>query len=570
MRRHARRVPRRRSVGEGGVGALLAVLWVVLAGPTPGAARPVAVPPPPPAVEARPALPVPAAVRSPPRPPAFPRTADPRCGTETAVEGLSVAIEAPLLTSDVGVAIPLVANVSGGSPPYRVGWNDSSGGWATGGLWSVNTSSAGTVDVVASASDSAGDVAESSLRLTFVPGPTLALSASSEAVDAGVPFVLRIATSGGVPPLELEWTVSSGTSNGSEQKGAAASISVSATVGVPGPVVATASVVDAAGERASVSSTVATAFAPPSIELGPDPAFADAGDPFRLEGRVVGGAPPLNWSVLPSLPVFGAGPSAGRVETNGSFTWSAGFGAPGNATLSVAVTDAVGTVVGTTLSVEVLPPLTVELLPPNGTVPVDTSVALTAVIAGGYPPYWWAINTTGTSDPRGSALSSGDLTIELTVLNASTRSVTLWVADAVGGSSVGTVGIAPTVAGPGAPTAPPTSLPPSILGGAATPAAIALTVLTLLVIVVTTWRRRTGASEHAQRLVNEQVAKGGPFSQGTLELLGQRLDIGLAAMGGVIRRLLRKQVLVASPTLDGDVELRAASTPANDGPEVRL
>ncbi len=454
------------------------------------------------------------------------------------VEGLSVSIEAPLSTSDVGRAVPLQANVSGGVPPYRLGWNDSAGGWATGGSWAVNASAPGSVEVVASASDSLGDVGVSSLLVTFVAGPTLSMSATPEAVDEGVPFTLEVTATDGVAPLYIDWSVGPGTSNGTIVDLAGGTSAVPAVATLPGAVVATADLVDSAGGRATVSTAVAASYAPPSLDLGPGPAYAEAGALFSLDGKVVGGAPPIDWTVLPSAPVASPVAFSGTVGANGSFGWGAAFDAAGNDSLSVIVTDSEGASASAELPVSVLPPLSVRILSPTGPVPAEGALLVTAVIGDGYPPYQWTLTSAGSLGPSGSVWVTGNVSLSVEVGNVTGLSLELSVTDGLGGTALDSLSVAVVPPGVGSPGDPAPSVPPSLFGEAATPAAVLLAVLTLVVLVTSWWRKNSGAPPNALGVIKRLLARGGTIEPDDLLLRGREAGVGELAMQSTIDELL--------------------------------
>jgi hypothetical protein len=475
-----------------------------------------------------------------------------------------VAIQAPGSTSDVGVAVPLEANVSGGAPPYDVDWSDSLGDWGFGGSWSVNVSAPGTVEVRANVTDVIGDVAASSLRVAFVQRPTLSVTAAPGSVDVGVPFPLQIASSGGIAPLEITWEVDGDPSNGTVVADPNSTTVVSVSVDVAGPVIADVSLADASGARVAVAETVAIAYPPPSLALGPVPAFAEAGFPFELQGLVLGGAPPLSWTLLPSVVVSEAAPETGTVGLNGSFDWSGDLGAPGNATLEVAVTDAVGAGCSENLSIAVLPALSVQLTPPPGDTPVGSTLTLEVVIGGGAPPYDWSISSQGTMGPAGSLPAPGNLTADIAVANVSELSVLLSVRDALGGtaSSALSVPTAPAVQGNGTP--PGLSDPGSLFGEAATPAAIALSVLTVVAIVLPRWRRRRAASAadpaDARQVVERLLREEDGIDRETLAYRGESEGLARSEVFGALAELRGSGRLTTRDGLDGE-ELLALTLP---------
>jgi hypothetical protein len=491
VRRRNGSIARRATVEHSSSGAFLAVIGVLLVWPIPAAARPAPLSVPPPAVEARP-VPLEPTDRRPV--PVEPPTGPPRdAAVPSLAEGLSVAIDAPTAESDVGVPIPLEANVSGGAPPYQVTWNDSLGAWAYGSLWSINVSLPEPVEVRATVADSIGDVAESSLGLSFLPGPSLSMTAVPAAVDVNGVFALQVTVAGGVAPLELSWALSDGGPNGTATVAAGAPFAFPATVERPGPVVASATVLDAAGTRSVLSETVAYSYASPSLELGPSPAFAEVGASFDLRGVVVGGAPPVEWTLLPSTIVSGSSPDNGTIGPNGSFDWHAQFDAPGNATIAVGVSDLDGANASVAVPVEIVPALSVRVLLPTSLVEVDSTLNLTAVLSGGYPPYEWSLSAGDATGPAGEAAGPGNLSIQIPIGNESDLDVALSVTDALGAVVTVPVMLAtlPPATDPGLPTSP--AVPPSPLGEAATPAAVALAVVTLAALLVSKWRRHRAA-----------------------------------------------------------------------------
>jgi hypothetical protein len=545
------------------------MLGLLLACPSPGAGRVAPAPRPPPAVEARPVHLPPLGSRTPPVAPGSAGSS----GFGPATQGLSIAIQAPGADSDVGVAIPLEANVSGGIPPYEVRWNDSWGGWSSGGYWSLNASAPGTVQVVASVTDAGRDLAVSSLRLSFVEPPTLAVSAVPSAVDAGVPFSLVFTTIGGVPPLEVSWELSDGPANTTQLTASDTPSVVLALVGQAGPVVAVASVTDAVGGRSMVSQTIANAYPRPTLHLGPGPAFADAGSPFELQGLVVGGAPPVVWTVLPSGVVSGPSASSVPIDPNGSFEWSGRFDAPGNTSLLATVTDGAGANASATLPVQVFPPLSVRLVGPGSLVPRDSSVNLTVVVDGGYPPYDWAITFAGEAGPSGSWSATGNATVELPVGNVSDATVIVVITDGVGGSASGSLPVATLLPGEPSPTPSGPAPPGSLLGEAATPVGIALALLTVAALMVPRWRRHKAAAADPTdtlRVVERILHEGDGVDRETLVYRGELEGIDRSEVFGALAELRRSDRLTTREGAEGaellGLKAPGPGRPAEEGP----
>jgi hypothetical protein len=549
-----------RGFAAGPSGAVLTVLGLLLAWPAPGGPGAATSPRPPPAVEARPVPPGPSHVR----PPIGASWRDPTVPRVSA-QGLSVAIEAPGSTWDMDIAAPVTANVSGGVPPYEVRWNDSRGDWGFGATWSVNGSVPGTVSVLATVTDALGEIAASTLQLSFVAPPSLTVSAVPDVVDVGVPFSLRLVAAAGVAPLQLNWTLAGSVPNGTVLPTSNMTFVVPAIVSDPGPVDVTATILDACGVPRVVSETVAEAYATPTLAVSPTPAFADAGSPFDLRGLITGGAPPISWTVLPDVIVSSAAPEQGMAGPNGSFEWAAAFDAPGNATLDVVVTDGVGQIASGVLSVDVLPGLSVELVSPASAVPVGSVVDLTASVQGGSPPYEWSLASQQGAGPAGSAAVPGNLTVALRVSNMSELSLLLTVVDALGATSSVTLSIPTVPPGTlnGSPPVP--SVPSSLFGDAATPVAIGLSVLTAVALLVPRWRRRRAAATtdpaEAIRVVERILLEEDGMDRETLAFRGESEGLDRAEVFAALAELRRSGRLTVREGLDQE-ELLALKVPA--------
>lgn len=213
---------------------------------------------------------------------------------------VSLIVDAHL--TDPGSPISVVANATGGIPPYDFSFQTSQGalrGSSSASQWNTSFGAPGVVAVTGTAVDRVGASASSALSVTVVPPPTLSGVPASLATDAFVPTTLEANGSGGVPPLELFWNLGDG---GSAGAGRAVH-----TYLVPGTYRASANLRDALGRNASAAVEVTVHPLPRGLlSIDPTPVTTAVAETFRV--TLSGGSGPISvrWTFGDGGTGFGA------------------------------------------------------------------------------------------------------------------------------------------------------------------------------------------------------------------------------------------------------------------------
>ncbi len=269
----------------------------------------------------------------------------------TVVSGPSANVSSPVAGGDPGVPFPLVVRLAGGVPPYSVAWSVTPNG--SSGSETVETASEFTTSVTADApgaawatvtvTDADGEVGTTTARVTDIaPAPSLILTGSAGAAEAGRGVTVSGLWSGGVEPVV--WTVAASLPvvDGSAPVG---------TLGAPGPLAWSGTFAAAGNATVVVEATDAdgvTILRTLSLEVYPaltvglalGAASVAPANPIPASAEVSGGLAPYTVTFA----VTGGGATSGNLSAAGPAVATLSTGTAGFAIVSVSVRDALGVV----------------------------------------------------------------------------------------------------------------------------------------------------------------------------------------------------------------------------------
>jgi PKD repeat protein len=365
--------------------------------------------------------------------------------TVTATAVLAIAVQASAASGYAPLLTTLSATVTGGSPPYAIGWSLGDGGSATGTSLTHLYTSPGEFTASATVSDAAGASATAQATVTVQASTgtfDVGASAAPSSGPAPLSAVLSATPRGGSAPYATAWAFG----DGSFGSGAAASH----TYALPGAYEAAVFVTDAAGRvgtnftAVAVSGTTGSALAAHLVET---PAT---------------GSPPLAVTASVSA-VGGSGTYTALAWTFGDGTTGSGpvvvheYTGLGTYSLTVRVTDSTGA--SATDSTTVLVEGVVVVVSVNRTAgDAPLTVGASASISGGTGIYrsvtWdWGDGSTSSGNPANHTYAA-NVTGTVTVQASAT--------DSGGQSAVGAqaIAIAPSPVAVLAVTVPASASPP--------------------------------------------------------------------------------------------------------------
>jgi hypothetical protein len=462
-------------------------------------------------------------------------------------DALAVVIAPPARSTDVGVPTTFTANVSGGYAPYFVSWTSSTGAASIGPSWTVTPQIPGTIDLRAVVLDSGGSSAGAGATLRVATPLHVALASVMPSGDVGraIPFVVNL--SGGVAPFVIGWVPVGSDANRSAVEPSDGWFVEPAVATAVGTLWMTVSIEDADHARVTATASIADVYSPPGLTLATGSRVVDAGQLLRVGGIVTGGSPPVAWSLSATLPVNGTDPAVGTMNGTGSFAWSASPVTGGNLTVLATARDAAGASASANVTVHVLPPILVSLLPlPSLT--AGSSAQLSADIGGGRAPYAYAVTLTDGERLLGNLSSGGPVDFTIAPRAAGYLELRVVVTDLLGGRA--DLALTGVVAA-GAPVTPPTSsTPPS--ASLAAPSVAAPTWLVALLgaggvvaaILLPRRRRRpgrggSGERTEAMQAVRRYLQESEGLDRSTLYFLAEDDGISEPATDDAIRRWLR-------------------------------
>jgi hypothetical protein len=341
----------------------------------------------------------------------------------------SVSIAAAPVASEPGLPVVFSLVLAGGTAPFQFSWSSSSNLTGSGENFTAWATGPGNLTVTVIVVDSTGALAAASYGEWILPGVTVGLSATN-ASDTGAPFSLAVTVGGGVAPYAANLSLDGGGSL-AETFPAAGTYPIPTWSSWTGPINASAVVTDALGATARTDALV-TALAPrPEVVLAGGPESVEVGVRYTWWASVVGGTPPINWTVTGAGATENSTDPMTSTSSPGTISWSASFNASGNASVEFVAIDAGQAAATLTVPVRVAPPVDAFLSVPSGG--PRTSVNVT--VLGGLPPYEIVLSATDGESWAGNASAPGTFTWTLDPRGSGAINVTLFVADAAGGNS---------------------------------------------------------------------------------------------------------------------------------------
>jgi hypothetical protein len=368
--------------------------------------------------------------------------------------GFSVQVSADPVETETGLPVDFLASVGGGVPPYTYSWTSSSNLTGAGANFSAWASTAGNLTVTVVVLDGAGELAAASYVEPVLPSPTITLGVAN-VTDAGIPFSVVLGVSGGVAPYSANLTLN-GAPLAIERFPASGTIAVPAMSPSTGPINVTAAATDALGEIVRAAATVAGPAPRPSVALAGGPTAVEAGVEYTWWADVVGGTPPIQWTVVPAGPAGNVSGPGGSSTSPGTIAWSARFNDTGNDSVGFYAADAAGSVAAFDLPVRVAPRVQALLSVPTG----GAVSAVNLTIVGGVPPYELDLSASDGETWVGNASVAGTFTWTLAPRATGELNVSAWVADGAGGVAIASLAL-PNQTGS---SPAPTNDPPGSIG----------------------------------------------------------------------------------------------------------
>jgi chitodextrinase len=282
--------------------------------------------------------------------------------------GATLTLQATLAAGrtvvDVGQADYLTCTPSGGQPPYSFTWDFGNGTFVAGPASLAHAfPSPGAVIVTCRVLDSQKVVSTVATSVTVDPDPTLVIIQNRTAVDVGQWLGLSCAPSGGTAPFFVGWTFGDG--------GSATGTIADHAYATPGPYLALCTAEDGAGTIVAANAAVAVS---PALAVG-----ASVSWPSAAPGSAVR---------FTALPANGSGSYAafrwdfGDGNTSSFANVSHAFGAAGNFTVRLSITDSNGATATGRVVVSVSP-IRVSTPPAPRSVNEGATVAFSAAASGG-------------------------------------------------------------------------------------------------------------------------------------------------------------------------------------------
>ena len=351
----------------------------------------------------------------------------------TAEKPFSIVVSPPPLSittttlpgGTVGLAYSQALSASGGVSPYS--WSILSGSLpgglglnSTTGAITGTPTAAGTFSFTARVTDNVGTTSDRALSITIVPALTIT-TASLPGGTVGLAYSQTLAATGGTPPYS--WSILSGSLPG----GLGLNSTTGAITGTPtaaGTFSFTARVTDNVGTTSdrALSITIVPALSITTTSLP----GGTVGTAYSQTVVATGGTPPYIWSI----PAGSVPPGTGLGVDTGVISGTPTI--PGAYTLTIRVTDSVGTTAERSLSILIGAGVSITTTSlAGGTVGLAYTQTLTA--SGGTSPYTWSIPAGAL--PGGLTLNSTSGAITGTPTAAGTFSFTARVTDNTGATN---------------------------------------------------------------------------------------------------------------------------------------
>lgn len=350
---------------------------------------------------------------------------------------LVAGIVLPASLVDPGAPVALAEVASGGFPPYIVLWSDSEGNAGVGPDWTLPALPPGPDRIHLRLVDRLGESVDTNRTLTVALPLEANASSPASGGDVGRPVPTKIQVGGGVPPYEIIGSAEPSGSSFEFHTPVAGEFRTAVVPATESPLWLSVTVTDSSGATLSGQFFLGSVNALPFLLTNMTPTTGEVGAALHLAGIVVGGTPPLAWTVATTAALASSSPEEGSLASSGTFLWTGIPRDPGAAWFVTTLVDATGVAVTQNLSVRVVPPLTATLEPPPGNSTAGRPLNLTASIQGGLPPYRWGVSLSDGELIAGSSNLSGTVRISAIPRAMGVVTASLAVSDAIGATVAG-------------------------------------------------------------------------------------------------------------------------------------
>jgi len=449
-----------------------------------------------------------------------------------------------------------VIDTCGGAPPVRTE--------PSGTAFACRFATPGIYRVAASIISTAVTTLQAVVNETVVPAPTLAGPTAPIGADAGAAVVVPVGIQGGVAPFHVTWTWANGTPAAATDCGADGPCATPFAAPAPGVAYLTVALSDATGAAPPPVPAVLELAAPPNVTGTISNATGPTAEALSLAGQVVGGAPPYDLAVLPSVSVANQSADAWAAGPDPTFVWNASTGAEGAGSLRLVAVDGAGELVQRLVPLPLVPALQVgaslrQVAPPSGNVsPVTVSLAL----RGGLPPFDVALAASTGVWLNGTVAGDGNTTWNLSAPANDLLRCTISVEDALGAEQILVGELLISSQGGSAPPSGPNGTAPGV---SVSPAGTAEELGALVgvvaagagavVLYLLRRRRRPAApsvSPDPGAVLRELIAPADGAERGTIELLAEEAGVPMATVSETIDRMIADGRLRSERTSDGE------------------
>lgn len=288
----------------------------------------------------------------------------------TVFPGLSATAQVSATATTAGYPISFSSSIAGGRPPYSPRWTFGDGTSSAAQNASHDYGAPGTFVANFSVTDALGvTVAYTSIRVT-VNGPlVLSATANRTVVDAGMSVAFSADPHVGTPPYSANWSFGDGSAG-------ANGLGVSHTFGRSGSYSVVANVSDAVGDTQD-RTIVITVNPILTAEVAVNESAPRNGTYVTFTAAAVGGTAPFSYRWT-----FGDGSHGGINGSSPAEAFSHRYLNPGNYSVELVVTDALGAVGEGSLNVSVRAPTNGNGSAPPTPGPALSELELVGLVAG--------------------------------------------------------------------------------------------------------------------------------------------------------------------------------------------
>lgn len=385
-------------------------------------------------------------------------------------------------------------------------------------------------------------VATATLEEPVVPNPSVVFPSAPPAGEVGGTTYAAVDVRGGVPPFQLLWSLVGTGASGVQDVPSDGLDYVPLSSSVAGTLALSVVALDALNVTSPGAEETVVFL--PALEASADAEAGPAAGAVSLNvsATVVGGAPPFDWAVFPSILAVNASGGAGSLARPGLFGWNATYRVEGSLGLSVMVVDAAGASAVLNLTVVLAPELAVAAtVHPDG----PGRVLLGVTVAGGVPPFAFRWNDSAGDSWNGTLPTAGTVVLREPTAATGPCSFGVTVVDALGVSNTSGADVQ-------LPPFPPGSSP-NTLG------ATALAVVGLLAgggVAFGLLRRRRPLAEAPPpdpvAVLREVIEASDGVDRGLVEMLAEERGVPLEVVRSTLERLKADGSVRAGRGSDGE------------------